>query len=114
QRFREGSDAPCAFADRRRIESNPMTRSISPPSSELHSEAAYWYNEKLAGDMTAEDEFRFKDWIARSPAHRKAYQTVDRGWNIAGMTEKEIHSRGDETSAQKTSAWHSRFALAAM
>lgn len=90
-----------------------MTRSISPPSSELHSEAAYWYNEKLAGDMTAQDELRFRDWIARSPAHRKAYQTVDRGWNIAGLTEKDIHGAKEDVSTQKRSIWHSRFAVAA-
>lgn len=50
----------------------------------LRSEAARWYNERLAGDMTVEDEYRFRDWINRSPAHRDAYRTIDKAWFIAG------------------------------
>lgn len=50
----------------------------------LRSEAVFWYNERLAGDMTAEDEYRFRDWVNRSDAHREAYRAVDRAWFIAG------------------------------
>lgn len=55
----------------------------------LRSEAAYWYNERLAGDMTPEDGYRFQDWINRSPAHREAYKAVDRAWFIAGTAKDD-------------------------
>lgn len=61
-----------------------MTRDISRPSTALLSEAVSWFNERLSGDMSPDDELRFNEWLGRSLAHEKAYQTVDRGWTIAG------------------------------
>lgn len=61
-----------------------MTGEQSSHRAVLRSEAAHWYNERLAGDMTLEDEYRFRDWINRSEAHRDAYRTLDRAWAIAG------------------------------
>ncbi|WP_298673103.1 FecR domain-containing protein [uncultured Sphingomonas sp.] len=55
----------------------------------LRSEAVRWYVERLSGDMTLEDEHRFLDWLDRSPAHRKAYRTVDRAWLITGMAKDD-------------------------
>lgn len=66
---------------------------MNPESPEiqdrLRSEAVRWYVEKSSGDMTLEDEHRFLGWIDQSPAHRKAYQTVDRSWLIAGMAKDD-------------------------
>lgn len=57
-------------------------QSISPAA--LRSEAAQWYNQRLAGDMTLDDEYRFQGWLNRSDAHRSAYRSIDRAWFIAG------------------------------
>ncbi|WP_052071722.1 FecR family protein [Sphingopyxis sp. MWB1] len=50
----------------------------------LRSEAAHWFNLRLSGDMSAEDDFRFQQWLEQSEAHRRAYQSIDRAWSIAG------------------------------
>jgi transmembrane sensor len=63
----------------------------------LRSEAAHWYNQRLAGDMTAQDEYRFRDWINRSPAHRAAYQSIDKAWFIAGTAMDDPALTGDPT-----------------
>ncbi|MCG2840129.1 FecR domain-containing protein [Sandaracinobacter sp. RS1-74] len=50
----------------------------------LRAEAAHWYNQRLAGDMTRDDEGRFNDWLDQSEAHLDAYRSVGRAWFIAG------------------------------
>lgn len=61
-----------------------MTGEQSTSRMLLRSEAAHWYNERLSGDMSVEDEYRFDAWINRSPAHRDAYRAIDKAWYLAG------------------------------
>ncbi|APW73093.1 MULTISPECIES: FecR family protein [Sphingopyxis] len=61
-----------------------MSGDRSTGRAALRSEAAHWYNQQLSGDMTAEEEYRFQDWIGQSAAHRDAYRSIDRAWTIAG------------------------------
>src|SRR3546814_14175652 len=39
--------------------------------------------------MTPEDEYRFRDWVNRSPSHREAYKAVDRAWFVAGTAKDD-------------------------
>lgn len=50
----------------------------------LRAEAAHWFNLRLSGDMTVDDDLRFREWLARSDAHREAYGQIDWAWIIAG------------------------------
>jgi len=67
-----------------------MTGAQSSRCAKLRSEAADWYNERLAGDMTAEDEVRFRDWIGQSDAHRGAYEAIDRAWYVASTAAPDL------------------------
>lgn len=86
-------------------------QSISPAA--LRSEAAQWYNQRLAGDMTVDDEYRFQGWLNRSDAHRNAYRSIDRAWFIAGAATGDP-TLSDEAPLHRPVArrWR-RFALAA-
>lgn len=55
----------------------------------LRSEAAHWYNLRLAGDVTLEDEYRFREWLDRSDANRDAYRAIDKAWTIAGTAKND-------------------------
>lgn len=90
-----------------------MTRSFSPIPTDLLSEAAYWYNERLAGDMTFDNEARFMSWLARSQEHRHAYQTVDRGWFIAQHVEADVRQAEAAENIKSRSKWRANAALAA-
>lgn len=67
-----------------------MSGSQSRHRAALRSEAAHWYNQRLAGDMTLDDERHFEDWLARSDAHRDAYRSIDRAWLVAGKTLNDL------------------------
>lgn len=90
-----------------------MTRSSSPPPSQLLSEAAFWYNERLAGDMTDEDDKRFSGWLDQSPAHRSAYDTVDRGWMIAERVQSDLPQALQVAPSRAWPKWQWRAAMAA-
>lgn len=49
----------------------------------LRSAAAHWLNLRLSGDMTLDDEHRFRAWLDQSDAHRDAYRLVDRAWTVS-------------------------------
>lgn len=66
-----------------------MSREPSPDRAALREEAVHWYIERMSGDMSAEDERSFRDWINQSPEHYKMYQSVDRAWYIAGMAKDD-------------------------
>ncbi len=90
-----------------------MTRSSSPSPSQLLSEAAFWYNERLAGDMTDEDDKRFSGWLDQSPAHRSAYDTVDLGWMIAERVQSDLPQAIQDASSRAWPKWRRRAAMAA-
>ncbi|MCC2601257.1 FecR family protein [Sphingopyxis yananensis] len=91
-----------------------MTRNASPPSSDLLSEAAFWYNEHLAGDMSDSDAKQFSSWLARSPAHRNAYGMVDRGWMIAERMQADLEQTPYVKPSRSPSNWRRHAAMAAM
>lgn len=49
----------------------------------LRSAAAHWLNLRLSGDMTPEDEHRFREWLDQSVDHRDAYRLIDRAWMVS-------------------------------
>jgi transmembrane sensor len=90
-----------------------MNGEQSTNRAELRSEAAHWYNQRLAGDMTLEDEYRFRDWINRSDAHRDAYRSVDRAWVVAGGAASDPALSGTSVSGRSYARRWRGFALAA-
>lgn len=83
----------------------------------LRSEAAQWFNLERSGDMTVDDERRFREWLEQSDAHRDAYRLVERAWMIAGTIpqEPEMLAAPDNDVAPdgRRSAWRRYLALAA-
>ena len=53
-------------------------------STAVRTQAAHWLNLRLSGDMTLDDEYRFRAWIDLSDDHRRAYRLVDRAWAVSG------------------------------
>lgn len=90
-----------------------MTRSPSPPSSDILSEAAFWYNERLAGDMTEDSEKQFSNWLSRSAAHRGAYDMVDRAWMIAERAPPDVAPAAPLAQPRRFGTWRRRTAIAA-
>jgi transmembrane sensor len=90
-----------------------MTRNLTSPPSDLLSEAAHWYNERLAGDMTPADEIAFNDWVGRSPAHSKAYRTVDRAWVVADAMNQNFERTEQLVELSHKPKWFWRGGLAA-
>lgn len=90
-----------------------MNGTQSTHRGELRSEAAHWYNQHLAGDMTLEDEYRFRDWINRSDAHRGAYKEIDRAWYVAGTTASDLARSDDPVPARVGSSRSKVFAAVA-
>src|SRR3546814_19091718 len=84
EELRKRVDTPCPCPHRRRNGGRPMSGKHSNNRAVLRSEAAYWYNERLEGDMTPEDEYRFSAWVKRYPSNREACKSGDRAWCVSG------------------------------
>lgn len=67
-----------------------MSGEQSTARAQLRSEAAHWFNLRLAGDMGADDERDFRDWLARADANREAFRAVERAWHIAGSAAPDL------------------------
>lgn len=65
----------------------------------IRSDAAGWFNLRLSGDMTVDDEQRFQDWIGLSESHRTAYDRIGRAWAIAGTAAEDPELRAVTDSA---------------
>src|SRR3546814_10749390 len=111
EELRKRVDTPCPCSHRRRNGGRPMSGKHSNNRAVLRSEAAYWYNERLAGDMTPEDEYRFRDWVNRSPSHREAYKAVDRAWFVAGTAKDDPALRSEEHTSALQSLMRSSYAV---
>lgn len=61
-----------------------MTDDPQKPSAAARKQAVHWLNHHLSGDMTPDDEYRFRAWIDLSDDHRQAYRLVDRAWAVSG------------------------------
>lgn len=59
----------------------------------IRSDAAGWFNLRLSGDMTIDDEQRFQDWLGLSEDHRAAYDRIGRAWAIAGTAAEDPELR---------------------
>lgn len=46
----------------------------------IRDAAAHWFNGRRSGDLSAEGELRFAEWIAADPAHAEAYGAIERSW----------------------------------
>jgi transmembrane sensor len=62
---------------------------------------AWWLNEHRSGDMKPDDVRAFETWLAADPAHRAAYEQLERLWGALGaaaedpriMAAREAHRR---------------------
>lgn len=66
-----------------------MSAGAQSNNDALRSEATYWFNLKRSGDMTARDERIFLSWLDRAPAHRNAYEELERYWAILGSVAQD-------------------------
>lgn len=48
--------------------------------SRINQEAAQWFAQREAGGMTAEDEARLAQWLARDLRHRRAFDRAEAMW----------------------------------
>lgn len=48
------------------------------------AQAAFWFNQHRAGDMTAVDRRAFQIWLHGDPAHQQAYAALERQWALIG------------------------------
>ena len=81
-----------------------------------HSDAAGWFNLRLSGDMTVDDEQRFQDWLELSESHRAAYDRVGRAWAIAGTAadDPELRAAADPAPAEEAPPRRERWRFLAM
>lgn len=63
-------------------------KAIIHPQS-LRDEAAGWLNLRRSGDMTADDEIRFRAWLDLSPGNAEAYRHLERQWAFIGTLADE-------------------------
>lgn len=63
--------------------------------------AAWWLNERRSGDMTPDDVQAFEAWLAADPAHRAAYERLERLWGALG-------SAGDDPRVMRATEEHRR------
>ncbi|HYG26178.1 MAG TPA: FecR domain-containing protein [Caulobacteraceae bacterium] len=52
--------------------------------SQVAAEAREWFVRLLDEDVSAEELGRWQGWLARSPAHRAAYDRVTDAWSLGG------------------------------
>ncbi|HCE38676.1 MAG TPA: RNA polymerase subunit sigma, partial [Alcanivorax sp.] len=52
--------------------------SHATPDPEVLSQAADWFALLRSGDASSEDTRRWRDWLARHPAHRQGWALVER------------------------------------
>lgn len=83
----------------------------------LRAEAANWFVLRQSGDMSAEDERRFRIWIDESEDNRRAFDLIDRVWTIAGTAGEapEVVAAREEDLVRfdRSSSWRRTFAIAA-
>lgn len=94
-----------------------MSRGQVSERAAIRSEAAHWFNLERSGDMTIDDEHRFRAWFDQSEMHREAYRLVGRAWTIAGTipydADQPVANEPDLATESRPSPWRRHFALAA-
>ena len=63
-------------------------RDISASETPL-SAAVYWFNKRGADELTAADEVKFEDWLARAPENYRTYQSLERQWLTMGRVAED-------------------------
>ena len=83
-----------------------MSGGQSSARAAVRSDAAGWFNLRLSGDMTIDDEQRFQDWLDLSESHRTAYDRIGRAWVIAGSAadDPELRAADDPAPAEEAPA----------
>ncbi|BAV63093.1 hypothetical protein SCLO_1000530 [Sphingobium cloacae] len=51
-----------------------------PIPKQVNRQAAQWFAERESGDMTAQDEARFRQWLAADPRHARAFERAAAVW----------------------------------
>ncbi len=94
-----------------------MSGGQSAERAAIRSEAAQWFNLERSGDMTVDDDHRFRTWLDQSEAHRDAYRLVGRAWAVASTipydAEKAVAREPDLAAERRPLPWRRHFALAA-
>lgn len=49
----------------------------------------HWFNQHRAGDMTADDERLFAQWLSQAPENREAYRRMERDWALLGAVAED-------------------------
>lgn len=81
-----------------------MNGEQSMSRAQQRSEAAHWFNMRLAGEMTADDERSFRDWIERTDFNREAFYAVERAWHIAGCAAPDMGAAAELPAPPATTA----------
>lgn len=55
-----------------------------PNESPIRQEAARWFQHRIAGDCSAEDEARFAAWLRADAAHAGEYRALEKLWTRLG------------------------------
>jgi transmembrane sensor len=62
------------------------------PHDKVAAEAREWFVRLLDDDVSADEIALWQAWLARSPAHREAYDRVTDAWSLGGAGERPTHA----------------------
>jgi transmembrane sensor len=93
-----------------------MSAAHDPARAAIRSDAAQWFNLRRSGDMTVDDEQRFREWLALSESHHAAYERVGRAWAIAGTAaaDPELRAAAEPAPVEDIAPRRERWRFLAM
>lgn len=88
------------------------------PGKDLEIEASAWIAQLDGGNMTPEDIEAFKEWIGRSPAHKKIMLNLAEVWNMMGslseLAEPMNVAKREQQILRSNSSYSKRFQFGMM
>ena len=68
---------------------SPTSDALEPMTDSPEDVAAGWFARQRSGEMVAQAEREFEAWLAADPAHRAAYDTLERAWSSIEVARRD-------------------------